>query len=274
MCTANLPLLETAAKESENPKLKVLEEFILSGIKSSSQDTEQKRLDLSFLNSRSLDSQQLEEHHIGEQVVGFLELNNLSSKQIVDENMEEMCEDDDNIDAMSVRTMTVENDHLGDVHDDDNDDAMSSLVDDIDSASVMECPPGSECEGEVRGMIFVRTLELTRLIPRWINRHPKLSWLNPGRITGATASASQGGGCSPAYSCVHHISDQSSRLFNFFVCTSMLHEYVYTMLAQHIGFLETSLRIFTFVWKCRQLHDRYLPTSLSLTHTRSQVHEH
>lgn len=221
MCTANLPLLETAAKESENPKLKVLEEFILSGIKSSSQDTEQKRLELSFLNSRSLDSQQLEEHHIGEQVMGFLELNNLSSKQIVHENMEEMCEDDDNIDAMSVRTTTVENDHprsarmqiLDDVHDDDNDDAMSSLVDDIDSASVMECPPGSECEEEVRGMIFVRTLELTRLIPRWINRHPKLSWLNPGRITGATASASQGGECSPAYSCVHHISDQCSRLF-------------------------------------------------------------
>ena len=46
---------------------------------------------------------------------------------------------------------------------------------------------------KVRGMIFVRTLDLSKALLIWMKRHPKLKWLNPGRITGINASVKDGG---------------------------------------------------------------------------------
>lgn len=46
---------------------------------------------------------------------------------------------------------------------------------------------------KVRGMVFVRTLDLSKALLRWMKGHPKLKWLNPGRITGVNASVSEGG---------------------------------------------------------------------------------
>ncbi|XP_076465243.1 antiviral innate immune response receptor RIG-I-like [Babylonia areolata] len=42
-------------------------------------------------------------------------------------------------------------------------------------------------------MVFVRSLELTKAIQCWIQRHPELKDLNPGRITGLKRSVTDGG---------------------------------------------------------------------------------
>ena len=42
-------------------------------------------------------------------------------------------------------------------------------------------------------MVFVRTLELSKAMVRWITEHPRLSILNPGRMVGNQKAVIKGG---------------------------------------------------------------------------------
>ncbi|KAK7115822.1 ATP-dependent RNA helicase DHX58-like [Littorina saxatilis] len=48
-------------------------------------------------------------------------------------------------------------------------------------------------QGQSACMVFVRTLELTKAVQRWINSHPELSYLHPGRMTGSKRAITDGG---------------------------------------------------------------------------------
>ncbi|KAK7488765.1 hypothetical protein BaRGS_00020062 [Batillaria attramentaria] len=69
-------------------------------------------------------------------------------------------------------------------------------ADDVDLSDT-DSEPDSEwnwaLDKDVRGMIFVRTLDLSKALVEWIKQDPKLCHLNPGRITGVNASVKDGG---------------------------------------------------------------------------------
>ena len=44
-------------------------------------------------------------------------------------------------------------------------------------------------------MVFVRTLELSKAIQYWIENHPHLKQLRPGRVTGTRRGLNDGGEC-------------------------------------------------------------------------------
>ncbi|XP_076466579.1 ATP-dependent RNA helicase DHX58-like [Babylonia areolata] len=74
-------------------------------------------------------------------------------------------------------------------------DESGSLADTIEPSDSMSVTDRELChlENDVRGMIFVRTLDLSKALLRWMKGHPKLQKLNPGRITGVNASVKNGG---------------------------------------------------------------------------------
>lgn len=69
----------------------------------------------------------------------------------------------------------------------DFNDAMS------ERSSIISSYAGRLLDENVRGMIFVRTLDLSKALLDWMKRHPVLRQLNPGRITGVNAGVKNGG---------------------------------------------------------------------------------
>jgi hypothetical protein len=70
---------------------------------------------------------------------------------------------------------------------DDGDDAAS------ERSSVLSSVSLRQLDENVRGMIFVRTLDLSKALLAWMINHPVLSQLSPGRITGVNAGVKNGG---------------------------------------------------------------------------------
>ncbi|KAK7100598.1 hypothetical protein V1264_023519 [Littorina saxatilis] len=157
---------ECARKECQNPKLKYLEELLLKVTQDD--QTYEKQLEISSESAEAPGEKEAEavEREATASGIAMAPTNvEAASKFAMDErNGEEASEVEssaDTVESTDCLSMTDSEWH----HLDDN----------------------------VRGMIFVRTLDLSKALLRWMERHPKLKSLIPGRITGVNASVKNGG---------------------------------------------------------------------------------